>query len=620
MQQLDNRVAGPLHDLASHVPAEWWRTLFGPLYLRTDGDVVENDRITAQEVDVLVAAAALSEHHRILDLCCGQGRHALELARRGFAHVTGLDHSSFLVQLARRRAAAAALPVAFREGDARQGLPECGPFDRIYVMGNSFGYFDDVADDRALLEEARRALAPGGTLTLDIVDGSWLGAHLDRLRWEWIDDQHLVCRERELSGDGDRVVTRELVVHITGGIVADQLYAERLYSRDRICALLADAGFDRIAFHSNLKIGNGEHRDPGLMANRVLLTASVSPARPAGIVVRRSAVMVLLGDPRRPDGVKRDGRFNAEDIDTVVRLQSALASIESYAFYYVDDHDELVERLACERPRLVFNLCDEGFQNRPEMELHVPALLEMRGLAYTGSPPACLAVCYDKSLVRAQALALSIPVPDEIRLRHDDAAPPEPLAHPLFVKPARADGSFGIGAWSLADDRPALLAAIDRLSSRHAVRDILVQQFLDGPEYSLGIIGNVGSRLRVLPILEVDYSALSNGPRIQCYESKWDPASGSWTGLRCRKAQIGAAEARHMEDAAVALFRALGCRDYARFDFRAGADGVIRLLEVNPNSSWCWDGKMAVMAEIGGMSYPDLLQAILDCAWQRLHQ
>jgi D-alanine-D-alanine ligase-like ATP-grasp enzyme len=55
-----------------------------------------------------------------------------------------------------------------------------------------------------------------------------------------------------------------------------------------------------------------------------------------------------------------------------------------------------------------------------------------------------------------------------------------------------------------------------------------------------------------------------------------------------------------MENAAVALFGALGCRDYARFDFRAGTDGVIRLLEVNPNSSWCWDGKMAIMAGITG--------------------
>src|SRR5262245_57006496 len=106
MLERNNGAAGPLPNLASHVPADWWRTLFGALYLGTDGDVVKNDRITAEEVDLLVAAAALSHRHRILDLCCGQGRHALELAWRGFDHVTGLDHSSFLVQLARQRATA----------------------------------------------------------------------------------------------------------------------------------------------------------------------------------------------------------------------------------------------------------------------------------------------------------------------------------------------------------------------------------------------------------------------------------------------------------------------------------------------------------------------------------
>jgi D-alanine-D-alanine ligase len=121
----------------------------------------------------------------------------------------------------------------------------------------------------------------------------------------------------------------------------------------------------------------------------------------------------------------------------------------------------------------------------------------------------------------------------------------------------------------------------------------------------------------VLPIIEVDYSALPSAPRIQCHDSKWDASSPSWTGIRCRKAEIGKAEALHMENAAVALFGALGCRDYARFDFRAGTDDVIRLLDVNPNSSWCWDGKMAIMAGITGMSYPAMLQAILDCAWKR---
>lgn len=168
-----------------------------------------------------------------------------------------------------------------------------------------------------------------------------------------------------------------------------------------------------------------------------------------------------------------------------------------------------------------------------------------------------------------------------------------------------------------AHDRQALLAAIKRLECEHGVRDIVVQEFLGGREYTVGIIGNVDSGLTVLPIIEFDYSALSSGPRIQCYGSKWDASCPSWTGIRRRKAEIGEAETRHMENAAVALFGALGCRDYARFDFRAGTDGVIRLLEVNPNPSWCWDANMAVMAETAGLSYAGMLQAILDCAWKR---
>jgi len=82
---------GPLADLEAHLPAEWWRELFTSLYLKTDGDVVENTEATRQEVDALLAAAPVDEDSVILDLCCGQGRHSLELARRGFKHVSGID-------------------------------------------------------------------------------------------------------------------------------------------------------------------------------------------------------------------------------------------------------------------------------------------------------------------------------------------------------------------------------------------------------------------------------------------------------------------------------------------------------------------------------------------------
>ena len=140
--------------------------------------------------------------------------------------------------------------VAFLEGDARCCLQEQAPFDRIYMMGNSFGYFEHVDDDRALLEAIRRALAPGGTLTLDLVDGGWLRSHLVPRSWEWIDAQHLAFRERDITADHDRVVTREIVLHTRDGIIADQYYAQRLYSRDRICALLRRRRFrpDRIPF------------------------------------------------------------------------------------------------------------------------------------------------------------------------------------------------------------------------------------------------------------------------------------------------------------------------------------------------------------------------------------
>ena len=104
---------GPVADLESPLPAEWWRKLFNALYVKTDGDVVENSENTRREVDFIIAAAAIQSHSQILDLCCGQGRHCIELARRGFKNVMGVDRSRYLVRLAKKRAQNESLPVTF---------------------------------------------------------------------------------------------------------------------------------------------------------------------------------------------------------------------------------------------------------------------------------------------------------------------------------------------------------------------------------------------------------------------------------------------------------------------------------------------------------------------------
>ncbi|WP_207622078.1 methyltransferase domain-containing protein [Alienimonas californiensis] len=614
------RTLGPVQDLERHLPAEWWRGLFNALYLKTDGDVVEDDAATAREVDLIAEAAGLESQHRILDLCCGQGRHLMELGRRGFKNLTGVDRSRYLVRLARRRAAAAGLKVTLREGDARRFRVPPEGFDRVLLLGNSFGYFEQADDDRVVLDRVLKALAPGGTLALELTDGRWLAANYEPRSWEWIDGDHLVCRERTLSADRQRLVCREVVVHAERGVIADQFYAERLYTPEAITALLRDSGFSRVRHHGAVE-ATSERGDLGMMARRLVLTAEAPrrPAAPPGKPPAVREVTVLMGDPRLPDNVKLGGTFNEEDLQTIQKLKDALAEVKGYSFKFWNDHSKLIGDLLSDPPAFVFNLCDEGFENDALQELHVPALLEMLKVPYTGCPPACLAVCYDKATVRAVAEDLDVPVPSQTILEHDDQAAHLPSAFPALLKPARGDGSIGITAGSVVHTPDELLAAADRIRREWPGRAILVQEFLTGPEYTVGVIGNPGVGMTVLPVLEVDYSALPEGlPKILGYESKWDPESPYWKDLKFKEADLPESTRRAMIDHTLKLFGRLDCRDYARMDFRCSADGVPRLLEVNPNPGWVWDGKFNLQASMAGYDYADLLRMILEAAVDRM--
>ena len=619
-QPLPARTLGPVSDLERHLPAEWWRTLFNSLYLETDGDVVENDRNAEQEIDALLRATGLEPNDRILDLCCGQGRHALELARRGFKHVTGIDRSRYLVRLARKRARQRNLAASFHEGDARKFRVAESSFHCVCILGNSFGYFDREEDDLAVLEAVKRALASGGTLVMDLTDGEWMRDHFERRSWEWVDQNHFVCRERALAGDGERLISREVVVHAERGVIADQFYAERLYSRERINTLLTGVGFTNLRFHAVLTPDSPRNQDLGMMAHRMFLTCE-APYKAAR--VRREAIFdevtVLLGDPRLPDPVKRDGHFNSEDLETVNRLKGAFEEIPGYRFSFLDNHASLLSDLRRARPRFVLNFCDEGYNNDAFMELHVPALLETLDIPYSGAGPTCLGLCYDKGLVRAIAAGLDVPVPLETYFSSDDQAATIPSVFPALIKPNFGDSSIGITREAVVFTWEEALNYLGRLREQMPSRPFLIQEFLTGPEYSVGVIGNPGAAMRVLPALEVDYSGLDGElPRLLAYESKWVPESPYWSQIAYREAQLDEDARRKLADYSTILFERLGCRDYARFDFRADAEGEVKLLEVNPNPGWCWDGKLNMMATFAGLRYSDMLRLILEAAQERV--
>jgi D-alanine-D-alanine ligase len=614
------RTLGPVSDLERHLPTEWWRTLFNSLYLETDGDVVENDRNTEQEIDLVVRSAGLEPNDRILDLCCGQGRHALELARRGFKNVMGIDRSRYLVRLARKRARQRGLPVSFHEGDARKFRVPESSVHCVCVLGNSFGYFDREEDDIAVLEAVKRALASGGTLVMDLTDGNWMKSHFEARSWEWIDQNHFVCRERALAGDGERLISREVVVHAERGVIADQFYAERLYSRERLQALVESVGFTNLRFHAFLSPESPRNQDLGMMAHRMFVTCEA----PRKVERQRHEVVfpevtVLLGDPRLPDPVKRNGQFNTEDLDTVARLKSALAEIPGYRFRYLDNHASLLADLRAQRPDFVLNLCDEGFNNDAFMELHVPSLLETLDVPYSGAGPSCLGLCYNKSLVRAIAASLDVPIPLETYFSSDDQAATIPSVFPALIKPNFGDSSIGITQEAVVYSWEQAINYLGKLREQMPAGPILIQEFLTGPEYSIGIIGNPGMALRALPPLEVDYSQLDRDlPQLLSYESKWIPDSPYWSQIKYREAQIDEDTRRRLVDHSNILFERLGCRDYARFDFRADAEGEIKLLEVNPNPGWCWDGKLNMMATFAGLRYSDMLKLILEAAQERV--
>ena len=616
------KTLGPVSDLERHLPSDWWRHLFNSLYLKTDGDVVENVDATVAEVDEILAATDIVPDSRILDLCCGQGRHSMELARRGFGHVEGVDRSSYLVRLARKRARQENLPIKFREGDVRKYRDRRTAHDVVMVLGNSFGYFDQRSDDHAVLETVGFALRDGGTLVMELTDGEWMRKHHQARSWEWIDQLHFVCRERALSADGERLINREVITHAEKGVIADQFYAERLYSGDEMVALLESAGFLDVTRHGEVVGRSTRDQDLGMMAHRMLFTARAprrqAPPRRSEAPANRH-VVVLLGDPRLPDPVKVGGQFNAEDLSTVARLKEALGELSGYRFEYVDDHGEMLKVLQRGRPELVLNLCDEGYGNDPRKELHVPAVLELLGVPYSGAGPSCLAACYDKSMVRAVAHSLEIPVPFETYHTADETSATVPSVFPVLVKPNFGDSSIGITQGSVVHDSRGLIDYVRKL--RHDLGDhpVLIQEFLTGTEYTIGIVGNPGIGYTVLPPLEVDYSGLPAGlPKILGYESKWLPDSPYWSDIVYREARLSEDQYRQLCDSAVTLFERMECRDYARFDFRADAEGVIKLLEVNPNPGWCWDGKFNLMAGMQGLSYSALLGRILDAASERL--
>lgn len=603
---------GRLDSLEDFLNPEWWKYIFDSVYLKTDADVVMDDEITEKEVDIFLEILKPNKDDKILDLACGQGRHSIEFYKRGYREIEGVDISEYLIRKAKQRAKKENLKIRFRKADARNLPYKESTFDFVLILGNSFGYFSNASDDYKVLKEVFKVLKPYGVLLLDIADGDYVRNHYKPYTWEWINDKYVVLRERQLSHDKRLLISREIVIHANKGVIVDQIYSERLYSQSEIEQILRSVGFTDIKFHTNLIVQSKRNIDLGLMENRIILTA-VAPKESIKVSskVKTFNITVVLGDISLKSHIEYE-------LEAIKQLKIALSKLQGYKFSYIENHKSLFYDLGNLKTDLVFNLCDDGYNNKANMELHIPALLEVLNIPYTGSPPHTLAICYDKSLVKSIANSLNIPTPDEYLIMPDDTTYNIPTNFPVILKPNFGDGSEGIYKDSVVYDPIEFTEVLNKLRKQFPDVPILVEEFLTGDEISIGILGNLPYDFEILPILKIDYSELPEDlPPICGYEAKWDFDSIYYKKIKYVPAELDKDIEEKLYDMVLKLYSRLDLRDYGRFDIRFSTDGIPKLLEVNPNPGWSWDGKLKMMCEWKGIEYEEMLERIIRYALKR---
>ncbi len=270
----------------------------------------------------------------------------------------------------------------------------------------------------------------------------------------------------------------------------------------------------------------------------------------------------------------------------------------------------LIDRLKQTAVDIVFNIA-EGLQGR-NREAHIPALLEFMNIPYTGSDPLTLSVTLDKSMAKRIVMSEAIPTPRFRKVRGSEDLHRLDLSYPLFVKLCDEGSSKGVRLNSRVADRHALEERVEWLLKTYGP-PVLVEEFVSGPEFTVGVLGN--ERPEVLGVMQVEIKGVPPDQAIYSLEIKreWEKR----VAYHCPP-PIGHALLQQIEEAAVQAYQVLDCRDVSRVDLRVGKDGIPYFLEINPLPGLSPTyGDLPIMAKGMGWTYERLVRTIFHHALSR---
>lgn len=293
------------------------------------------------------------------------------------------------------------------------------------------------------------------------------------------------------------------------------------------------------------------------------------------------SILILYNQPLLP----RD-HPDAESEHSVVEIAEDLAKILGPAGYRTSllglgqDPTILWAEFKRKKPALVVNLF-EGNHHNPETESYVAGLLHWHGVPFTGSPLTALTLARDKYLTKLLLRGAGLPTAD-FQVVNGLPVPRCKIPWPVIVKPARQDGSVGLAQASVCTSQKQLKDRVAYILETYGA-PVLVEEFIPGREFNIALLEL--PELRCLPPAEITFPKVRPGQwSILTYDGKWNPGTRDYETTPPRfPADISQRQIARLSDLAMRAYRLLGCRDYARVDFRVKPGGKAYILEMNPN-------------------------------------
>jgi D-alanine-D-alanine ligase len=303
-----------------------------------------------------------------------------------------------------------------------------------------------------------------------------------------------------------------------------------------------------------------------------------------------------------------------EEYDSMETVELIKSSIEAngHSVTLLGGGSAFLDKIRREKVDFVFNIA-EGQGNYRSRESQVPAILEMLDIPYSGSDPLCLGICLDKELTKKMVAMEGVVTPkwklvsDFKELQSIDW---KEFRFPLMVKPAHEGSSKGVRLSSVVMNIKELQSEAKRQFDGYS-QSLMVEEYIGGDEVTVGMTGNeppqVLAMMRIMPRKKTEHFVYS-------IEVKRDYLK--LVDYECPP-KLDAQVIKRLEEASLKVFKILGCRDFARIDFRLDKYGNPYFLEINPLPGLGNHSDLVIMAAMLGIPHKELINRILTAAVKR---